>query len=173
MAPHIRLLTFSAIWLVPAMSYGATITADYDGVYGRVVRFFLVDAFPNGASVPAGRFSWINVTGLPGTTSFAAFCIELRQHASQHSVWECEDLENAPVPHNLSGSPMGEDKANSLCELWGEYRDDVIDKDSAAAFQLAPKQARIFGARCESAAGGGGSVEVLATDGGRVRAAEL
>ena len=38
---------------------------------------------------------------------------------------------------------------------------------------LDPKQARIFGARCESAAGGGGSVEVLATDGGRVRAAEL
>ena len=52
----------------------------------------------------------------------------------------------------------------------------LTSNDSELDFRLrvlAPKQARIFGARCESAAGGGGSVEVLATDGGRVRAAEL
>ena len=49
----------------------------------------------------------------------------------------------------------------------------LSDLQPNVATILVPKQARIFGARCESAAGGGGSVEVLATDGGRVRAAEL
>jgi hypothetical protein len=127
-----------ALAMPPAMA--ETVTARIDNVN----PYKPVDIVFNGHRETewAGVMNWTRLggsyAGLGGANSsnnvFSTFCIELTQ-----SVWlgftntyTVADLILAP-----NTRPMGSPKSDLLRELWGRYRDSVINETTAAAFQVA------------------------------------
>jgi hypothetical protein len=88
-----------------------------------------------------GALQWKRVGGdAPEPTGlFDTFCIELTQHIGYGKyTYDVVPLEAAPSPGGSGvGLGMQSEKADLLREFWASHRDDVIDADTSAAFQLA------------------------------------
>ena len=95
----------------------------------------------------AGRMDWTRTggsfAGLGGANNsgfqFSSFCVELTQNVyfNRNENYTVVGVDQAPTPGGLGvGSGMGLDKAASLSELWGLFRNQVQDSATAAAFQV-------------------------------------
>jgi hypothetical protein len=99
----------------------------------------------------AGQFHWdgsvaggSNPAGLNG--AFTSFCIDLKDWVSIGGTftYTLSDLQSAPILNGdgagintgLAGG-MGADKANVLSLLFGQHYKDVVNADTAGAFQAA------------------------------------
>jgi hypothetical protein len=119
-------------WLAPPARAG-TVTATLDRVGpGRPFIYQVADGPPRTAATPAGVYNFTDASG-DLTGDFDAFCIEIAQGIKRGGTitFAVKDLEDAP------GSPMGQEKADLLRELWGRHAKDVKTADGAAAFQAA------------------------------------
>jgi len=71
--------------------------------------------------------------------AYQSFCIDLKQLSStSFQPYEVATLGTAPLDGGSPYSPMGDDKANAIRELWGEHFTEATTSAlNAAAFQTA------------------------------------
>jgi len=110
----------------------------FDGVSpGERVRVYL-DTDNNGSydynrRVKAGVMNW---TDTNSGEEFDTFCIELTQYIStgqERTYTTHSDLTDAP---RTDGVVLSDTKVDKLEHFWGQYRDQVVDSDTASAFQV-------------------------------------
>ncbi len=137
-----RSLTRTALCGTAVLAAGSasagSVELRFDGVSpGEQVRVYL-DTDGNGSydfneKVNAGVMNWTNA-GTGG--QLETFCIELTQTISagqQRTYAMHDDLTAAP---RTDGVILSDTKADKLELFWGQYRDLVVDSDTASAFQV-------------------------------------
>jgi MYXO-CTERM domain-containing protein len=133
-----RAVLCGAAVLAASSASAGSVELRFDGVDpGEKVRVYL-DTDGNGSydfnkRINAGVMNWTNRdTG----GRFDTFCIELTQTISagqQRTYTLHDDLTAAP---RTDGVILSDTKADKLELFWGQYRDLVVDSDTASAFQV-------------------------------------
>lgn len=142
MKNRLSILTHAAICSAAVFAAGSvsagSVELQFDGVSpGEKVRVYL-DTDNNGSydyneKVNAGVMNWTNQDS---GGHLQTFCIELTQYISngqQRTYTMHDDLTAAP---RTDGVILSDTKADKLELFWGQYRDLVVDSDTASAFQV-------------------------------------
>ncbi|MEM9416292.1 MAG: hypothetical protein AAGA29_12570 [Planctomycetota bacterium] len=134
----IQLAAFSAAILTAGIASADTVDVRFDGVNpGERVRVYL-DTDNNGTydynqRVTAGVMNWTN---LDSGDTFDTFCIELTQYISTGQVVEYSMHDDITAAPRTDGVTISDNKAGLLGAFWGQFRDLVVDSDTASAFQV-------------------------------------
>jgi hypothetical protein len=129
--------------VLTANASAGTVVAKFNSVSPSKTFDYSLDGGSTWKSTLAGMMNWTRLGGTEADNpagDFFTFCVEMTQHVNYNGqyTYNVVDLEDAPSPGGLGvGNGMGLTKANSLRELWGEYIDNVVDANTASAFQIA------------------------------------
>lgn len=133
-----RTLAVAATALTAGSAAAGSVDVRFDGVSpGERVRVYLdtdnSGSYDYNKRINAGVMNWTNRdTGAQLDT----FCIELTQFISsgqERTYTMHDDLTAAP---RTDGVILSDTKADKLERFWGQYRDLVVDSDTASAFQV-------------------------------------
>ncbi|XAL98581.1 hypothetical protein OT109_13450 [Phycisphaeraceae bacterium D3-23] len=134
----IQLAACSAALLAAGTASADSVDVRFDGVNpGERVRVYL-DTDGNGTydynkKITAGVMNWTNLdTG----DDFDTFCIELTQYISHDQVAEYQMHDDITAAPRTDGVVITDNKADLLGAFWGQFRDLVVDSDTASAFQV-------------------------------------
>ncbi|MFI4862035.1 MAG: hypothetical protein ACIAXF_15320 [Phycisphaerales bacterium JB063] len=134
----IQLAVCGAALLAAGTASADSVDIRFDGVQpGEDVRVYL-DTDGNGTydynkKVTAGVMNWTN---LDNGGSFETFCIELTQYISYSQVSEYTMHDDITAAPRTDGVTISEHKADLLGAFWGQFRDLVVNSDTASAFQV-------------------------------------
>ena len=133
----IQLAACSAALIATSSAFAGT-DIRFDGVSpGEKVRVYL-DTDGNGTydynqRVTAGVMNWTDTTS---GDEFDTFCIELTEYISYGQTNEYEMYSDITAAPRTDGNTISDTKADKLSAFWGQFRDLVVDSDTASAFQV-------------------------------------
>ena len=125
-----------------SVASAGTVTATLNSVAPGMTIDCSLDGGANYEPLLAGQINWTRTGGTQvgnPAGNFATFCIELTQDVGYSSyTFDVVNLQDAPNPGGSGvGLGMGLAKATDIRELWGRHYAEVVDNDTATAFQLA------------------------------------
>jgi len=115
-----------------------TVEMQFQGVSpSERIRVYL-DTDQNGSydyehRVRAGVMNW---TDVDTDEDFSTFCIELTQYISTDQVATYTTYDDATAAPRTDGYTLSDTKVDKLSAFWAQYRNLVVDSDTASAFQV-------------------------------------
>lgn len=115
---------------------GASVTARYDGVYGKKLQY-TTDGGNDWNSTTAGTFKWnVVASDIDLPDKIRAFCVDLDQGLPRRTItFDVVNPVGAPDP-GTSGTISAADAVN-LCKLWTNYYSTSLSRTESAVFQAA------------------------------------
>jgi hypothetical protein len=117
-----------------APAQASYVTAEFQGIWGVQIGYTLNGTHHD--DVYAGKVVWKTISSDAGFSGiFHTFCLEpnLNLKIGNQHTFNLGPINGAPVP----GPAMGDDKADSVRELWAKFHDNLDTKTKAAAIQIA------------------------------------